>query len=300
MKKGIELLENFGLTKYQSKTFVALLTRGEATAKELSEMSTVPITKIYAILKSLESLGYLKCSLSRPKKYRPISIKLLVDSIIIGKKRSIEEIIKQKENAISILSELYDKGEKRDENQENLVWMLSGIDSGLEAVANLFSKAKKNIYLIATSEDWKMSYLKPITGRPWGEATLIRGVRCKMIQPSLNLKDVYSTLKLTFSVLGTKKKRKRITFFSKPHIEIRKLPQEKINFTMGIGDNKSLIIGLKHPFRGYSNAGLLIYDKNIIKGFSDYFLSLWNSAKPVSPVYKKTFINIVKRIITHY
>ncbi len=59
-------LKDFGLNSYESKIWVALLSRGVSTAGELSDIANVPRSRSYDVLESLEKKGFviLKLGLS--------------------------------------------------------------------------------------------------------------------------------------------------------------------------------------------------------------------------------------------
>ena len=53
-------LKNLGLNGYEAKIWIALLSKGEATAAELSDISNVPRSRSYDVLQSLEVKGFTK------------------------------------------------------------------------------------------------------------------------------------------------------------------------------------------------------------------------------------------------
>ncbi|MBI4394496.1 MAG: hypothetical protein HY556_11985 [Euryarchaeota archaeon] len=67
-------LRQLGLTEYQAKTYVALLSLGSATASEIAGSSAVPQPKIYGVLKELETRGLVESSLGPPASYRAVAI----------------------------------------------------------------------------------------------------------------------------------------------------------------------------------------------------------------------------------
>ena len=59
----------FDLNIYEVKIWTALLSRGVATAGELSDMSDVPRSRSYDVLESLEKKGFIIMKLGKPIKY---------------------------------------------------------------------------------------------------------------------------------------------------------------------------------------------------------------------------------------
>ena len=67
--KAIELLQELGLKQYEAKSFVALSRLPSGTAKEMSEVSEVPRTRIYDAIRVLESKGLVEIQHSNPQRF---------------------------------------------------------------------------------------------------------------------------------------------------------------------------------------------------------------------------------------
>ena len=59
-KDFLNKLKDFGLNSYESKLWIALLSRGVSTAGELSDIANVPRSRSYDVLESLEKKGYVE------------------------------------------------------------------------------------------------------------------------------------------------------------------------------------------------------------------------------------------------
>ncbi len=68
-----KLRSAFNLNIYEVKVWIALLSKGTATAGELSDMSNVPRSRSYDVLESLEKKGFIIMKLGRPIKYLAVS-----------------------------------------------------------------------------------------------------------------------------------------------------------------------------------------------------------------------------------
>ena len=64
-----KLRSAFSLNIYEAKIWTALLSKGIATAGELSEISNVPRSRSYDVLESLEKRGFVVMKLGKPIKY---------------------------------------------------------------------------------------------------------------------------------------------------------------------------------------------------------------------------------------
>jgi HTH-type transcriptional regulator, sugar sensing transcriptional regulator len=61
--------EFFNLNIYETKVWLALLTRGIASAGEIAELSSVPRSRTYDVLESLEKRGFAIVKIGKPVKY---------------------------------------------------------------------------------------------------------------------------------------------------------------------------------------------------------------------------------------
>lgn len=56
-EQAVEVLQEFGLKEYEAKSFVALSRMPQATAKEISETTDVPRTRVYDAVRSSPRTG---------------------------------------------------------------------------------------------------------------------------------------------------------------------------------------------------------------------------------------------------
>jgi len=68
-----EYLRQIGLTTYETEAYLALLSRRMMTAEEISEKTSVPITRVYGTLEQLMQKGFAKIIQGRPKRFHAIS-----------------------------------------------------------------------------------------------------------------------------------------------------------------------------------------------------------------------------------
>jgi len=110
-----KLRRYFNLNLYEARIWTALLSRGVSTAGELSDIGTVPRSRAYDILESLEKKGFVIMKLGKPIKYLAIDPKEVIERV----KKQIQEtadsnILKLKElgddNALKELDILYKQG----------------------------------------------------------------------------------------------------------------------------------------------------------------------------------------------
>ena len=80
-QQSIELLQQLGLKEYEAKTFVALTRRSSGTAKEISETSEVPRTRVYDAARVLASKGLVETQHSSPQEFRAVPIDGAVNTL---------------------------------------------------------------------------------------------------------------------------------------------------------------------------------------------------------------------------
>lgn len=73
-QRAVELLQQLGLKEYEAKCFVALSRMPKGTAKEISETSDVPRTRVYDAIRVLETKGLAETQHSSPQQFRAVPI----------------------------------------------------------------------------------------------------------------------------------------------------------------------------------------------------------------------------------
>jgi HTH-type transcriptional regulator, sugar sensing transcriptional regulator len=92
-------LKDFGLNSYESKLWIALLSRGVSTTGELSDIANVPRSRSYDVLESLEKKGFVVQKIGKPIKYVAIPPSEVLERV----KKGVED---DAQSQIKILSEL--------------------------------------------------------------------------------------------------------------------------------------------------------------------------------------------------
>ncbi|HLC67106.1 MAG TPA: helix-turn-helix domain-containing protein, partial [Candidatus Nanoarchaeia archaeon] len=110
-----KLRRYFSLNLYEVKIWTALLSRGTATAGELSDIANVPRSRSYDVLESLEKKGFAITKLGKPIKYIAITPKEVVERVKKNMKIEAEDKVKRLEtlrgtDVLEELNVLYDQG----------------------------------------------------------------------------------------------------------------------------------------------------------------------------------------------
>lgn len=151
-----KLRRTFDLNLYEVKIWVALLSRGISTAGELSNMASVPRSRTYDVLESLERKGFVIMKLGKPIQYIAVSPKDVVErskkNVREGAEEKVSTLDKMKgTDLIKTLEGLYKKGINFIEPSE-LSGALKGRANIYSHLDSLIRGAKQNVLLV-TSED---------------------------------------------------------------------------------------------------------------------------------------------------
>jgi sugar-specific transcriptional regulator TrmB len=134
-------LQNLGLTEYETKAYVTLLQRGAMTARETSEISLVPYSKIYEVLGSLEKKGWIETESGRPSKHYPRSPLDALETTRLKR----ESLLQAKES--QILRELTPLFEKRESQERPDIWIVRGEFNILSKIRETIGRSTSEILI---------------------------------------------------------------------------------------------------------------------------------------------------------
>ena len=136
-----ETLRKLGLTGNEIKVYMLLLSSGPLTAKEISDYSKVPFSKIYIILNSLEKKGWISSSDTRPTKYVSLSPDEAVKRARINMEREWDEAVGK---VIPILQSIYDTTHLSESPD---VWIVKGEENISSKVFDLLLKSQYELLM---------------------------------------------------------------------------------------------------------------------------------------------------------
>ena len=71
----------FGLNIYETKVWLALLSKGIISAGETAELSGVPRSRTYDVLESLEKQGFAIAKIGKPTKYIAVKPTVVLEKL---------------------------------------------------------------------------------------------------------------------------------------------------------------------------------------------------------------------------
>ena len=126
----------FDLNIYETKVWLALLSRGISTAGEIAEISSVPRSRTYDVLESLDKRGFVIQKIGKPVKYIAVKPKTVIEKLKNNTTRHAEEKVK-------ILSDLKNTTEYKELEELH--------KTGIEPIRNqdlsTSIKGRSNLYL---------------------------------------------------------------------------------------------------------------------------------------------------------
>jgi len=152
----LDALKQIGLNLYERKLWVALLSRGSATAGELSSLAKVPHSRTYDVLESLAEKGFVVIQTTKPLKYVAIepgeALERAKKKIVDDAQISADRITTlQKSNILKELDNTFKKGVKLVE-PGNMTGSLKGRKSMHTQLDTLFRNAKSHISIMTTGD----------------------------------------------------------------------------------------------------------------------------------------------------
>lgn len=141
-------LRDLGLSEYESRAYQSLLSTGPTTAKELSQVSDVPMGRIYDVLDDLEGTDMVRSqNSSRPKKYVAVPPDKAFERLIERKREAAETELQQFERIANELAENLEAAEPTDP-----FWTVAiGPDETVDLFLDRLGAATDEITMVVTS-----------------------------------------------------------------------------------------------------------------------------------------------------
>ena len=145
-----ETLQHFGLSKYESQVYVALLQSGASSVRELMLKCTVPRQKIYEVLKRLKQLGLADFLPGEPQKW--IDLPPSEGSKLWDKLRDLEFELRQMRRALTDLRKLYESCKIREDFEKRDLWVIRNSRGVIAKLRELLDKATEEVILVLNDE----------------------------------------------------------------------------------------------------------------------------------------------------
>jgi sugar-specific transcriptional regulator TrmB len=221
----------FDLNLYEVRVWTALLSRGVSTAGELSNISSVPRSRTYDILETLEKKGFIVMKLGKPIKFVALKPEEVIERVkknlainVAEKTKRLEKL--KSEEVLTELSTLFTQGVKFVEPSD-----LTGSIKGRQNVYNhmdmMIREAEKTVTIVTTGEGLsrKLEALFPSL-----EKAKKRGVKIRIGAPiTESNKEVAKELTKVAEVRNITKMRARFAIVDSEQLLFLVLDDEKVH-----------------------------------------------------------------------
>ncbi|MBW3004588.1 hypothetical protein KY310_02045 [Candidatus Woesearchaeota archaeon] len=251
-------LKDFGLNSYEAKLWTALLSRGVATAGELSDIANVPRSRSYDVLESLEKKGFVVMKLGKPIKYIAVSPSEVIERV---KKSILEDAEKQSKvleglrnsEVLNELTSLHKKGINH-VDPADLTGAVKGSTNLYSHLSSAIRNAETSVSILTTEAGLsrKSSVLKNALNKAKS-----KGVKIRIAAP---LTKSNNAAQKALSAFG----------------QVKKVDAVKARFC--IIDGKSVVIMAMDDDKTHKNYdfGVWVNTEFFAKAFDNIFNMLWN------------------------
>ncbi|WP_144903986.1 TrmB family transcriptional regulator [Halobellus captivus] len=140
LEEATEVLQQLGLKEYEAKCFVGLSRLSMGTAKQLSEITDVPRTRVYDAVRVLEAQGLVEIQHSSPQRFRAVPLAEATETLRDQYEARVERLAKALETAGEI--------EPDDEDSVQEIWALSGSDAIANRSNQLVESGHEEVVLV--------------------------------------------------------------------------------------------------------------------------------------------------------
>lgn len=145
ISEAVTLLQGLGLKEYEARCFVALTQLSSGTAKEISDISEVPRTRVYDAIDLLEAQGLVAVQHSNPKQFRAVGIDEATDTL----RQKHEDRIDTLESHLRGL-EPPEQDDGQFQRQE--VWSLTGVEAIQNRTEDTIAETESELLLLVVDE----------------------------------------------------------------------------------------------------------------------------------------------------
>lgn len=142
----VSQLQDLGLKEYEARCFLALTQLPTGTAKEISEISEVPRTRVYDAIRVLETQGLVEVQHSSPQQFRAVDIDEAAQTL----RQKYDTRIETLETHLETVE---DREIEEDDTPVQEVWSLRGNEAIESRTIDLIEGADSEIALLVVDED---------------------------------------------------------------------------------------------------------------------------------------------------
>jgi sugar-specific transcriptional regulator TrmB len=175
-REAVEVLQQLGLKEYEAKCFVGLSRLPSGTAKQLSEVTDVPRTRIYDAIRVLEAQGLVEIQHTSPQQFRAVPLEEATETL----RDQYEDRVERLGGALSKANDV--RTESEETAQE--VWSLSGSEAVANRAQQLIGDADEEVLLVLGHESLLTEELVGVLNDA-GDADLLVGAVSESLETAV-------------------------------------------------------------------------------------------------------------------
>jgi len=140
VEDAIEVLQQLGLKEYEARCFVGLARLNTGTAKQLSEITEVPRTRVYDAIRMLETQGLVEVQHSSPQQFRAVSLDEATETLRDQYEARVDRLQKALDSVKIV--------ETDDDVPVQEVWSMTGQDAIKNRTEQLIEDATDEVVLV--------------------------------------------------------------------------------------------------------------------------------------------------------
>lgn len=264
-------LQSLGLTNYESRAYLSLLSIGISDAKDLCLHSGVPSSKIYAIMNKFRLYGLIEIQQSKPARFRVLEPSIGIHKLVKNKEKELNSL----KDALPLLSkELEVIYSAAYANTTSAMSTTSTERTFFSLEFGMKNHIQKHLLRLSEAEDEICSYFESNCLR--GASLYGHTIKQKIVR-NIMLNDLQS--RIIFGVSDTKMVRAFVRGLPESNnIEIRVTKQ--IHAPFHVIDSRRTIMVIDNPLiKDGRVASIYAIDKNLADEMHEGYRSLWDSAK---------------------
>lgn len=184
----LETIQEYGLTEYEAKSYLALVELEEATAREVADVSRVPRTKIYGVIDDLHQKSLVEVIPERPKRFLPKPFHDYLD----GYEDKFKERLKQVKEDKERFKGLIDSSGSPSIQGAGKFRVLKGRKNVLNRMLEMIEESEKSVWMLGSAfAPLRINYYSPLMHDKVEEDVIAR-VQCPIM--STNRMDIKETM----------------------------------------------------------------------------------------------------------
>jgi sugar-specific transcriptional regulator TrmB len=264
--QDVEALADVGLTLYERKALVALMTQGVADADTLCQHGDVPSSKIYRAMEKLAQMGLVEIQPTRPKLYSAMPADEVVARLIEISRRQAEDFAGRAQLLKATLAKL----PERVRGRRTFVDLALGVESHVKRHLTHLSAAQHRIWSYLERGDLAAIEQVTASGFP-----ILRRIARNATRKSVDHRVVFG--------FGYQTAPSLLSFLRAHRVDLDHVTGVRYSGELGhpfhVVDDDIVILPLDHPFIPEGRfASLLVRDKELAQNLAEGFQKLWTKA----------------------